>query len=89
MTTQMSLGIGAAAVVLVGSFIWGEQVVTRQAGKDRVTVIYWEKWTGDEGKGTDDPYNGIISFVARTCEGVRTSFVRDEWIQPRAVGFCW
>jgi multiple sugar transport system substrate-binding protein len=49
MTTQMSIGLGALAVVLIGAAWMGEKAVVRQDRTDRVTVIYWEKWTGAEG----------------------------------------
>ncbi len=35
--------------VLAGTVAVSERVVSRSARKDRVTVVYWEKWTGDEG----------------------------------------
>lgn len=50
LTTATSLGLAAAALVLLGSAIAGEKVVSRQDRTDRVTVLYWEKWTGSEGE---------------------------------------
>ena len=50
MTTREVLGLSIAAVVMVGAAMAGDQAVQRQTGKDRITVIYWEKWTGDEAK---------------------------------------
>ncbi|RYG24925.1 extracellular solute-binding protein [bacterium] len=38
--------VGAATLVFVA--ITGERVVSRSAQKDRITVVYWEKWTGAE-----------------------------------------
>ena len=46
-------GVALAAlggVVVLGAFAMSERVVTRQGKRDRVTVLYWEKWTGDEGE---------------------------------------
>jgi len=40
--------VGAA--VLLTAFTLSEAVVSRAAKKDRVTILYWEKWTGDEGE---------------------------------------
>ncbi len=48
MTTQTVAGMWAAAVALVVCATVGEKVVSRQASTDKVTVIYWEKWTGSE-----------------------------------------
>ena len=48
MTLKETLGLSTAAIVLVSTAIYGDKVVSRQARTDRVTVIYWEKWTGDE-----------------------------------------
>ena len=50
MTLKETLGLSTAAIVLVSTAIYGDKVVSRQARTDRVTVIYWEKWTGDEAK---------------------------------------
>ena len=50
MTAREVIGLSAAAAVMIGAAIAGDRVVTRQTRKDRVTVIYWEKWTGDEAK---------------------------------------
>src|SRR5687768_15432378 len=60
MTTQMSVGLGALAVALLGAVWMGEKAVARQDRTDRVTVIYWEKWTGSEGiemRKVVDAYN--------------------------------
>ena len=50
MTTREVLGLSIVAVVMVSAGLLGDQAVQRQTGKDRITVIYWEKWTGDEAK---------------------------------------
>lgn len=50
MTTKMTLGAVAVAVIAVSAAILGEKAVSRQDRTDRVTVIYWEKWTGSEGE---------------------------------------
>jgi ABC-type glycerol-3-phosphate transport system substrate-binding protein len=42
--------IALSAIAVVGAAVIGENVVSRQGEADRVTVIYWEKWTGDEAK---------------------------------------
>jgi multiple sugar transport system substrate-binding protein len=48
---EKSLVIGVGLFVLVGTFASiGDRVVSRQSRPDRVTVIYWEKWTGQEGE---------------------------------------
>jgi len=44
----MALGLSFAAVVLAGTAVLGERVVSRQARPDRITIVYWEKWTGAE-----------------------------------------
>lgn len=46
----MSVGMALIAALAVGSAVLGDKVVSRQARTDRVTVVYWEKWTGDEGE---------------------------------------
>ncbi len=50
MTAKVSLALAAIAGVLVAAVALGEMVVTRQGRPDRVTVLYWEKWTGSEGE---------------------------------------
>jgi len=50
LTAKAVIGLSIAAVVLVSTAFLGDQVVSRQARKDRVNVIYWEKWTGAEGQ---------------------------------------
>ncbi len=48
MTTKEIVGLSLAGLVLVGVAVLGDQVVTRQAAPNRISVIYWEKWTGSE-----------------------------------------
>jgi len=48
MTAREVAGLCIAAAVMVGAAIEGSSVVTRKPEAGRVTVIYWEKWTGDE-----------------------------------------
>lgn len=50
MTTREVVGLGVVAAVMIAAVIAGDRAVARQARPDRVTVIYWEKWTGDEAK---------------------------------------
>lgn len=50
MTTRMAVGVGAVMALTATAMILGERVVARQDRTDRVTVIYWEKWTGAEGE---------------------------------------
>lgn len=50
MTARAAIGFGLAAVATATAFVSGERVVARDARKDRVTVVYWEKWTGAEGE---------------------------------------
>ena len=50
MTTKMSVGAVAVAALAVAAGVMGEKAVTRQSRADRVTVVYWEKWTGSEGE---------------------------------------
>lgn len=44
-----SVGTAAFLVVLASAVVISEQATNRQKKKERVTVVYWEKWTGDEG----------------------------------------
>ena len=49
--TPTSIAAAAAIAVLgVSAAILGESFVSRAASTDRVTVLYWEKWTGSEGE---------------------------------------
>jgi multiple sugar transport system substrate-binding protein len=50
MTIQMAGGLCAAGLLLVACASIGERIVVRTPTKNRVTVIYWEKWTGNEEK---------------------------------------
>lgn len=52
------LAIGV--LVIIGCILTSERVVQRPAVKNRVTVTYWEKWTGSEGEAMRkivDDYN--------------------------------
>jgi len=40
----------AGVAIFATALSMSEAVVSRQGKKDRVTVLYWEKWTGDEGE---------------------------------------
>ena len=44
------IGFITVLTAMIVALYVGETSVSRQASKDRVTVIYWEKWTGDEGE---------------------------------------
>ena len=60
MTLQSSLGLAAIAVLLVSAAVMGDHAVSRQGAPGKVTVTYWEKWTGKEGeemKKTVDAFN--------------------------------
>ncbi|RYG38833.1 ABC transporter substrate-binding protein [bacterium] len=46
----MSLGLATAVVVLGVALVTSERTISRQSRSDRVTVVYWEKWTGSEGE---------------------------------------
>ena len=48
MTTGVAALVGLAALAIAGVAAYGERVVSRDARTDRVTVVYWEKWTGAE-----------------------------------------
>ena len=50
LTLRMGIGLTLAGAALVVAAIAGERVTTRQGRSDRVTVVYWEKWTGSEGE---------------------------------------
>lgn len=50
MTTRVWLGTLFVIGAVSSALIVGETTVSRQARLDRTTVIYWEKWTGDEGE---------------------------------------
>ncbi|MBS1707190.1 MAG: ABC transporter substrate-binding protein [Armatimonadetes bacterium] len=50
MTVRATILTLVTAAALVAVAAWGERVVTRSAKPDRVTVVYWEKWTGAEGE---------------------------------------
>lgn len=50
MTTQTAAFGILGLIVVLGAFGMSERVVSRQGRDDRVTVLYWEKWTGDEGE---------------------------------------
>jgi ABC-type glycerol-3-phosphate transport system substrate-binding protein len=51
MISKTALLISAFSIVAVSAAIVSERVTTRAVAKDnKVTVIYWEKWTGQEGE---------------------------------------
>ncbi len=50
MTPSAIAGLCVFGAVTVGSFAISERVVSRNADATRVTVLYWEKWTGPEGE---------------------------------------
>ena len=50
MTTRMLLGMVALTAIVGVTAYAGDQIVSRSDRSDRVTVIYWEKWTGSEGE---------------------------------------
>ena len=56
----MGVGLAAAAIAVGSAFVLSERVVARPAVRGRVTVVYWEKWTGSEGeemRKTVDAFN--------------------------------
>jgi ABC-type glycerol-3-phosphate transport system substrate-binding protein len=44
-----ALAVIFATAILAYAAVLGDRAVSREARHDRVTVIYWEKWTGYEG----------------------------------------
>lgn len=57
-TSSWIVGIGAILVVSV--FVASEKAVIRTPVQNKITVIYWEKWTGQEGEAMRaivDDYN--------------------------------
>ncbi len=50
MTGATIAGLVAASALVLAACYESETVVSRKASPDRVTVIYWEKWTGPEGE---------------------------------------
>lgn len=50
MSAKTAIGIIGTVAALAASFFVSEKSVSRDASHDRVTVVYWEKWTGDEAK---------------------------------------
>ena len=50
MSSKSLLGLLAVIVAMAVALYVGETSVSRQVGAGRVSVIYWEKWTGDEGE---------------------------------------
>jgi len=50
MTTRMLLGTVALTAIVGVTAYAGDKIVSRSDQSDRVTVIYWEKWTGSEGE---------------------------------------
>ena len=54
MNAGLTLGLGAMGLLAIGAAIVGERAVSREARKDRITVVYWEKWTGAEGQAMQE-----------------------------------
>ncbi|AIE86079.1 extracellular solute-binding protein [Fimbriimonas ginsengisoli] len=50
MTGRAAAGFGLAAIGLAITFALSEKATSRQADASKVTVVYWEKWTGSEGE---------------------------------------
>ena len=50
MTGKMAAIVAIAAIGLTSLAIYGEKVVSRQGTPNRTTIVYWEKWTGQEGE---------------------------------------
>ncbi len=48
MTFKMGAGLALVTFIAIGAVIAGDKAVSRQERTDRVTVVYWEKWTGSE-----------------------------------------
>ena len=49
MSAKTIFGSVVVLVAMATAFVVGEKIVSRDLRNDRITVIYWEKWTGDEG----------------------------------------
>jgi multiple sugar transport system substrate-binding protein len=50
MTTKMFCGtVGVGLIACLAAYS-GDRIVSRSDRTDRITVIYWEKWTGSEGE---------------------------------------
>ncbi len=66
MTSRTALGLLALGIVLCGTVAASEIVVARPNQPSRVTIVYWEKWTGSEGeemRKTVDDFNKSQNHV--------------------------
>ncbi|MBS1703461.1 MAG: extracellular solute-binding protein [Armatimonadetes bacterium] len=50
MSPKTIAGLTLTFAAMAGALYIGETSVSRSARQDRVTVVYWEKWTGAEGE---------------------------------------
>jgi multiple sugar transport system substrate-binding protein len=67
----MGVGLCASGLVLCGAALLGESVVSRAAHPDRVTVVYWEKWTGSEG----DEMRKVVNAFNRSQDHVFVQYL--------------
>ncbi|HEY3782392.1 MAG TPA: extracellular solute-binding protein [Fimbriimonadaceae bacterium] len=57
MTTKLGLSLLAVGAVVVAAAVYGDMAVSRQGESGKVTVVYWEKWTGAEGEAMQRAVN--------------------------------
>jgi len=85
MLTRATVPLGPAlavigiAVVALGAY--GEKVVTRTARKDRTTVVYWEKWTGDEG----DAMKKIVEMFNASQDRIFVKYLSISGIDQKTI----
>lgn len=69
------------AAVLAGTVTLSERVVSRTARKDRVTVIYWEKWTGAEA----DEMRKVVNAFNESQDGIFVKYLSISGVDQKTL----
>ena len=73
--------MAAIAVGVVGLAIYGESVTSRDSGKDRVTVVYWEKWTGAEA----DEMRKVVNAFNRSQDKIFVKYLSISGVNTKTM----
>jgi len=71
----------ALAITLIAVATFSENIILRNTKTERVTVIYWEKWTGGEG----DEMGRIVDWFNKSQDKIFVKYLAISGVQDKTI----
>lgn len=81
MTAKFALTLFGIAAVNAAAVYFGERAVSRQEDDDRLTLTYWEKWTGDEAK----QMRKVVDLFNRSQNRIRVKYLSISGVDQKTM----